>query len=122
MITTTSLKHPTMQIKINSARAQAFMGLVAKVVNAKGKVIMVSVLHKDTYEPSFYLIDSQGGVGKDVTAMVLEAVPYAVVAKKVSLFKRMTSSIVNKAQDIIVNLQANSMMYSGGLMLAGLSF
>jgi hypothetical protein len=122
MITTTSLKHPTMQIKIKSCRVQAMMGLVGKLLNTKGKVIMVAVVHKQFDEPTFYLVDKDGQVGKDVTVMVLEACPYGVVAPKKSIFQRVKEKTVSAVEAFQEKISVKAVAYIHGLSLMGFAF
>lgn len=126
MITKTSLLHPAMQIKIRSCRVQAMMGLIGKLVNAKGKVIMVCVMHKayeqDFNEPTFYLVDKQGTIGKDVTTMVLEACPYAVVAPKKSIFQKAKEAVSKAVAAFQENVSVKAGAYVHGMALVGFSF
>lgn len=121
MITVTSLKHPSMQIKIKSARVQAAMSLVGKVYNRKGSVIMVCVKHgsfEDFQEPTFYAVYEDGSVGHDVTEMVLKACPYPAVVVKKSFFKK----CVDKAVSVYENVITNSAGYIAGITLVTASF
>lgn len=103
MITTTSLLHPTIQTKIKSVRVQAeHMGLVGKVCNAKGKIILVAVKYTFDDHATFYAVDKDGIVGKDVTDMVTLAVPYTVFVKPVSFFQKLVSSV----ESVIIGAQA----------------
>jgi len=121
MITVTSLKHPSMQIKIKSCRVQAMMGLVAKLRNRKGQVIMLCVKHgsfEDFQYPTFYAVDSNGDVGKDVTDMVLKACPYPVAVVKKSFF----SKCVDKVVSVYENVTTNAVGYVAGITLVTASF
>lgn len=121
MITHTSLTHPSMQIKIKSARVQAMMGLVAKLRNRKGDVIMLCVKHgsfEDFQDPTFYAVDSNGNVGKDVTDIVLKACPYPTPIVKKSFFQK----VVQKAKDVVVNVQTKATAYTASAMIIGASF
>lgn len=121
MITTTSLLHPSMQIKIKSCRVQAMMGLVGKVYNRKGQVIMVCVKHgsfEDFQEPTFYAVYEDGSVGHDVTKIVLKACPYPVAPVKKSFF----SKCVDKAVSVYENVATNAVGYVAGIALVTASF
>lgn len=121
MITITSLLHPTMQIKIKSCRVQAMMGLVGKVYNRKGQVIMVCVKHgsfEDFQDPTFYAVHEDGSVGHDVTDMVLKACPYPIAALKKSFFQK----AVDKAISVYENVTTNAAAYVGGIALVTASF
>ena len=121
MITTTSLMHPSMQIKIKSCRVQAMMGLVGKLYNRKGEVIMVCVKHgsfEDFQDPTFYAVYEDGSIGKDVTDMVLKACPYPTPVVKKSFFQR----VAVKAKDVYRNVQEKAVGYSSGVALIGLAF
>jgi len=103
MITTTSLQHPTIQTKIKSVRVQAeHLGLVGKVYNAKGKIILVAVKYAGDDHATFYAVDKDGIVGKDVTEMVTLAVPDTVYVKPVSFFQKLVSSV----ESVIIEAQA----------------
>ena len=121
MITTTSLMHPSMIIKIKSCRVQAMMGLVGKVYNRKGQVIMVCVKHgsfEDFQDPNFYAVYEDGSIGKDVTEMVLKACPYPTHTVKKSFFKK----CVDKAVSVYENVITNSVGYVAGITLVTASF
>lgn len=121
MITVTSLKHPSMIIKIKSCRVQAMMGLVGKLYNRKGEVIMVCVKHgsfEDFQDPTFYAVDSNGNVGKDVTDMVLKACPYPAPVVKKSFF----SKVVDKVVSVYENVTTNAVGYVAGITLVTASF
>lgn len=121
MITTTSLLHPSMQIKIKSCRVQAMMGLVGKVYNRKGNVIMVCVKHgafEDFQEPTFYAMYEDGTVGKDVTDMVLKACPYPAPVVKKSFLKK----CIDKAASVYKNVQTQAVGYVAGVTLVTASF
>ena len=124
MITTTSLMHPAMQIKIKSCRVQAMMGLVGKVYNRKGEVIMVCVKHgsfEDFQDPTFYAVYEDTSIGKDVTEMVTLACPagpYPTPVVKKSFFKK----CVDKAVSVYENVITNSVGYVAGGMLITASF
>lgn len=125
MITTTSLLHPSMQIKIKSCRVQAMMGLVGKVYNRKGQVIMVCVKHgsfEDFQDPTFYAVYEDGSIGKDVTDMVLKACPYPTPIVKKSFFKKVINKVVNKAVSVYENVTSNSVGYVAGITLVTASF
>ena len=125
MITTTSLLHPSMQIKIKSARVQAAMGLVGKVYNRKGLVIMVCVKHgsfEDFQDPTFYAVHEDGSVGKDVTDMVLLACPYPTPVVKKSFFQKAISAVKAKAQDVCNNMSVKAGAYVHGIALVGFAF
>ena len=115
MITTTSMLHPSFQIKIKSARVQAAMGLVAKLRNRKGQVIMVCVKHgsfeegqqvDDFQDPTFYAVYEDGSVGHDVTDMVLKACPYPMPVVKKSFFKKCVDKVVSVYENVTVNATA----------------
>ena len=121
MITVTSLKHPSMQIKIKSCRVQAAMGLVGKVYNRKGQVIMVCVKHgsfEDFQDPTFYAVYEDGSVGHDVTEMVLKACPYPTPIVKKSFFQK----CVDKAASVYENVTVNATAYVASAMLITASF
>lgn len=122
MITHTSLTHPSMIIKIKSCRTQAMMGLVGKLYNRKGDLIMVCVKHgsfEDFQDPTFYTVDSNGDVGKDVTDIVLKACPYPTVpVVKKSFFQK----VVQKAKDVVVNVQTKAAGYTASAMIITASF
>lgn len=119
MITTTSLLHPSMQIKIKSCRVQAMIGLVGKVYNRKGQVIMVAVVHGEVFnEPTFYAVYEDGSVGKDVTDMVLKACPYPTPVVKKTFFNK----CVDKAVSVYENVITNSVGYVAGITLVTASF
>lgn len=121
MITHTSLTHPSMQIKIRSCRTQAMIGLVGKLYNRKGSVIMVCVKHgsfEDFQDPTFYAVDKDGQVGKDITAMVTLACPYPVESPKKSFIQK----AVDKAKDFYHNVQEQAVAYSAATLLIGRSF
>ena len=121
MITPTSLLHPSMQIKIRSCRTQAVMGLVGKVRNRKGQVIMVCVKHgsfEDFQDPTFYAVHEDGSVGHDVTEMVLKACPSPAPVVKKSFFKKAKE----KAISVFNNVQTKSVGYASGITLIGVSF
>ena len=121
MITTTSLMHPSMQIKIKSCRVQAMMGLVASLRNRKGEVIMVCLKHgsfEDFQDPTFYAVYEDGSIGKDVTEMVLKACPYPTPDVKKSFFKK----CVDKAISVYENVVTNSVGYIAGITLVTASF
>jgi len=121
MITYTSLTHPSMITKIKSCRAQAHMGLVGKVKNRKGQVIMVCVKHgsfEDFQDPTFYAVYEDGSVGKDVTDMVLKACPYPVAPVKKSFFQK----CVDKAVSMYENVTTNAVGYVAGITLVTASF
>lgn len=121
MITTTSLLHPSMQIKIKSCRVQAMMGLVGKVYNRKGAVIMLCVKHgsfEDFQDPTFYAVDSNGDVGKDVTDIVLKACPLPTPVVKKSFFQK----AVQKAKDVVVNVQTKATAYTASALIITASF
>lgn len=121
MITVTSLKHPSMQIKIKSCRVQAHMGLVGKVYNRKGQVIMVCVKHgsfEDFNEPIFYAVYEDGSVGHDVTDMVLKACPYPTTVVKKSFFRK----AVDKAVSVYENVTVNATAYVASAFLIGAAF
>jgi len=83
------------------------MGLIGNLYNAKGKVIMVCVQHGAFHEfqdPTFYLVDSEGGIGKDVTEMVLNACPYEVYVKPKSFFQKVISSV----QSAMIHVQVKA--------------
>lgn len=120
MITTTSLLHPSMQIKIKSCRVQAMMGLVGKVKNRKGQVIMVCVKHgsfEDFQDPTFYAVYEDGSVGYDVTDMVTLACPYSTPVVKKSFFQKAKE----KALSVYNNVQANVVGYAASATLIGVS-
>ena len=103
MITTTSLLHPSVQTKIKSVRVQAeHLGLVGKVYNTKGKIILVAVKYAGDDHATFYAVDKEGIVGKDVTEMVTLAVPYSLYVKPKTFFQRVVSSV----QSVIIEAQA----------------
>lgn len=119
MITTTSLLHPSMQIKIKSCRVQACMGLVGKVRNRKGQVIMVAVVHGKVFnEPTFYAVYEDGSVGHDVTDMVLKACPYPTPAVKKSFFNK----CVDKAISVYENVQTKAAGYTASALIITTSF
>ena len=121
MITTTSLIHPSMQIKIRSCRTQAHMGLVGKVYNRKGQVIMVCVRHgsfEDFNEPTFYAVYEDGSVGHDVTDTVLKACPYPAPVVKKSFFQK----AIGKAVSVYENVQAQATAYVVSAMIITTSF
>lgn len=121
MITTTSLLHPSMQIKIKSCRVQAMMGLVGKVYNRKGQVIMVCVKHgsfEDFQDPTFYAVYEDGSVGHDVTDMVLKACPYPTPVVKKSFFKK----CVDKAISVYENVQTKAAGYAASALIITASF
>lgn len=121
MITITSLLHPSMQIKIKSCRVQAHMGLVGKVYNRKGQVIMVCVKHgsfEDFQEPTFYAVYEDGSIGRDVTDMVLKACPYPTPVVKKTFFNK----CVDKAVSVYENVITNSIGYVAGIALVTASF
>ncbi len=121
MITYTSLLHPSMQIKIKSCRVQAMMGLVGKVYNRKGQVIMVCVKHgsfEDFQDPTFYAVYEDGSIGKDVTDRVLKACPYPVSTLKKSFFHK----CVDKAISVYENITTNAAGYVAGITLVTASF
>lgn len=125
MITHTSLTHPSMIIKIKSCRVQAMMGLVGKVYNRKGQVIMVCVKHgsfEDFQDPTFYAVyeDINGvtSVGKDVTEMVLKACPYPTPVVKKSFFQK----CVDKVVSVYENVSTNAVGYVAGITLVASSF
>lgn len=121
MITSTSLTHPSMIIKIKSCRVQAMMGLVGKVYNRKGQVIMVCVKHgsfEDFQDPTFYAVYEDGSVGKDVTEMVLKACPYPAPVVKKSFFQK----AIDKAVSVYENVITNSAGYVAGITLVTASF
>lgn len=122
MITKTSLKHPTMQIKIKSIRVQAMMGLVGKLYNRKGKLIMLSVMQANEFEASVYLVqyNSEGKpqVGENVTEMILEACPYDVVPAKKSFFQKAKQAVVKASQNVKHNLITNIQTYLIGTSVA----
>lgn len=121
MITTTSMLHPSFQVKIKSCRVQAMMGLVAKLRNRKGQVIMVAVKHdsfEDFQDPTFYAVYEDGSVGHDVTDMVLKACPYPTPAVKKSFFKK----CVDKAISVYENVTTNSVGYVAGITIVTASF
>lgn len=125
MITTTSLLHPSMQIKIKSCRVQAMMGLVGKLYNRKGEVIMLCVKHgsfEDFQDPTFYAVDSNGDVGKDVTDIVLKACPYPAPVVKKSFFQKAISIVKSKAQDVYDNMSVKAGAYVHGIALVGFAF
>lgn len=118
MITSTSLLHPNTQIKIQSARVQAQMGLVGKVYNRKGQVIMVCVKHgafEDYQDPTFYAVYEDGSVGKDVTEMVLKACPYSMPVVKKSFFQKVITKVVDKAVSVYENVATNAAGYVAGI-------
>lgn len=122
MITTTSLLHPSMQIKIKSARVQAMMGLVGKVYNRKGQVIMVCVKHgsfEDFQDPTFYAVYEDGSVGKDVTDMVLKACPYPTPAVKKSFFNKCVDKAISVYENVVTN--ATAYVAAGTLVTLSLS-
>ena len=121
MITTTSLLHPSMQTKIKSCRVQAMMGLVGKVYNRKGQVIMVCVKHgsfEEFQDPTFYAVYEDGSVGYDVTDMVLKACPYPAPVVKKSFFQK----VVDKAVSMYENVQTQAVGYAAGIALVTASF
>lgn len=122
MITKTSLKHPTMQIKIKSIRVQAMMGLVGKLYNSKGKLIMLSVMHANEFEASVYLVeyDTEGKpqVGENVTEMVLKACPYDVVPAKKSFFQKAKEAVLKASENLKHNLATNIQTYVVGSSIA----
>lgn len=125
MITTTSLLHPSMQIKIKSCRVQAHMGLVASLRNRKGQVIMVCVKHgsfEDFQDPTFYAVYEDGSVGKDVTDVVLKACPYPIPVVKKSFFKKCIDKVVTKVISVYENVVTNSVGYVAGITLVTASF
>lgn len=123
MITITSLLHPSMQIKIKSCRVQAMMGLVAKLRNRKGQVIMVAVVHGDVFnEPTLYAVYEDGSIGKDVTDMVLKACPYPAPVVKKSFFQKAISTVKAKAQDVCNNISVKAGAYVHGIALVGFAF
>jgi hypothetical protein len=110
-----------MQIKIKSCRVQAMMGLVGKVYNRKGQVIMVCVKHgsfEDFQDPTFYAVYEDGSVGKDVTEMVTLACPYPAPVVKKSFFNK----LVDKAVSVYENVISNSVGYVAGITLVTASF
>lgn len=121
MITTTSLLHPSMQIKIKSCRTQAMIGLVGKLYNRKGQVIMVCVKHgsfEDFQDPTFYAVYEDGSIGKDVTEMVLKACPYPVAQHKKSFFQKAKEKALSVCQNVVKNATG----YASGIALVGMSF
>lgn len=121
MITVTSLKHPSMIIKIKSCRVQAMMGLVGKLYNRKGEVIMVCVKHgkfEDFQDPTFYAVYEDGFIGKDVTEMVTLACPYPVPTVKKSFFQKAKEKALSIYQNVVVNATG----YVAGAALVGMSF
>lgn len=121
MITSGSLRHPSMQIKIKSARVQAAMGLVGKVYNRKGQVIMVCVKHgsfEDFQDPTFYAVYEDGAVGHDVTEMVLKACPYPIAVVKKSFFSKCVDKVVSVYENVTVNATA----YVASAFLIGTAF
>lgn len=122
MITTTSLLHPSMQIKIKSCRVQAMMGLIGKVYNRKGQVIMVCVKHgafEDFQDPTFYAVYEDGSVGPDVTEMVLKACPYPTPIIKKSFFKKCVDKAVSVYDNVVTN--ATAYVAAGTLVTASFS-
>ena len=118
MITTTSLLHPSMQIKIKSCRTQAMMGLVGKLRNRKGQVIMLCVKHgsfEDFQDPTFYAVYEDGSVGPDVTEMVLKACPYPTPIVKKSFFNKLVDKGVSMYENVITNAAA---YVAGGTLVA----
>jgi len=110
-----------MQIKIKSCRVQAHMGLVGKVKNRKGQVIMVCVKHgsfEDFQDPTFYAVYEDGSVGKDVTDMVLKACPYPVAVVKKSFFRKAVDKVVGVYENVTVNATA----YVASAFLIGAAF
>lgn len=125
MITSGSLRHPSMQIKIKSCRVQAHMGLVASLRNRKGQVIMVCVKHgsfEDFQDPTFYAVYEDGSVGKDVTDVVLKACPYPIPVVKKSFFKKCIDKVVTKVISVYENVVTNSVGYVAGITLVTASF
>ena len=119
MITHTSLVHPSMQIKIKSARVQAeFLGLVATILNSKKEACIVAVKHEGQDKASFYLIDNEGWIGTDITDMVIKACPYPIPTVKKSFFQK----AIQKAKDVIVNVQTKAAGYTASAMIITASF
>lgn len=121
MITYTSLVHPSMIIKIKSCRVQAMMGLVGKVYNRKGQAIMLCVKRgsfEDFQDPTFYAVDANGNVGKDVTDTVLKACPCPTPVVKKSLFNK----CVDKAISVYENVQTKAAGYTASALIITASF
>lgn len=119
MITTTSLLHPSMQIKIRSARVQAeFLGLVAPILNSKRTACIVAVKHEGQDKASFYLVDNEGWIGTDITEIVLKACPYPAAVVKKSFFKK----CVDKAVSVYENVQTKAVGYTASAMIITTSF
>lgn len=99
------------------------MGLVGKVRNRKGQVIMVAVVHGKVFnEPTFYAVYEDGSVGHDVTDMVLKACPYPTPAVKKSFFQKTISIVKSKAQDVYDNMSVKAGPYVHGIALVGFAF
>jgi hypothetical protein len=108
-----------MIIKIKSCRVQAMMGLVGKVYNRKGEVIMLCVRHGDMLQdPTFYAVDSNGEVGADITSLVLKACPYPVAQVKKSFFNK----CVDKVISVYENVQTKAVSYTASAMIITASF
>lgn len=119
MITHTSLVHPSMIIKIKSARVQAEgLGLVATVLNSKRVACIVAVKHEGQDNASFYLIDNEGWIGTDITDMVIKACPYPVATVKKSFFNK----CVDKAISVYENVQTKAVGYTASGLLITASF
>lgn len=124
MITHTSLVHPSMIIKIKSARVQAMMGLVAPILNSKRVACIVAVKHEGQDNASFYLIDNEGWIGTDITDMVIKACPYptpvpTVPVVKKSFFKKCVDKAVSVYENVITN--ATAYVAAGTLVAASFS-
>lgn len=119
MITHTSLVHPSMIIKIKSARVQAeYLGLVAPILNSKRVACIVAVKHEGQDNASFYLIDNEGWIGTDITDMVIKACPYPMATVKKSFFQK----AVQKAKDVLVNVQTKATAYTASALIITASF
>ena len=123
MITTTSLLHPSMQIKIRSARVQAeFLGLVAPILNSKRTACIVAVKHEGQDKASFYLVDNEGWIGTDITEIVLKACPYPTPVVKKPFFKKTVDKVATKVASVCENVQIKAAGYLASALIITASF
>jgi len=93
-LTARNFSHPTMQAKIRGAHARSQNGASAPVVNAKGRVIMVAVWRQGP-RPSFYVVEKNNFIGKDVSTMVYAAVDLTPPTPKKGFAARMIGRVVS---------------------------
>lgn len=123
MITHTSLVHPSMIIKIKSARVQAEgLGLVAPILNSKRVACIVAVKHEGQDNASFYLIDNEGWIGTDITDMVIKACPYPSPTVKKSFFNKCVDKVATKVASVYENVQTKAVGYTASALIIGASF